>query len=159
MLHDTELGHVEQLCVENAAEHQVVGPLLVMIAEAEEAAVAALAEELQRRVVPRLKRPDLVLARHLDNLASLELDNIGEDVFHALTHLVAVQHENLLGVLHLHAPAAASLVMHGVAQQLTRLLGPARGEAHAPHRNHAAGSASASSASATACAALLHCTL
>lgn len=57
-----ELDHVKKLRIEDTAEDEVVGPLLVVIAQAEQCAVCTLAEELQRLLVACLKRPHLILA-------------------------------------------------------------------------------------------------
>lgn len=100
--HAGELQERAHLVVKEAAEHEVVGALLAVLAQAEERAVAALTEELQRGFAASLKGPHFVWPRITNRLELLELVDVQQHVLHHLAHLGPLQDEDVLGILFLH---------------------------------------------------------
>ena len=121
VVRDEELDHVEQVVVEEAADGEAVGALLLVRSEDERPRVRLLREELEARLAAALERADaVVLARHLVHLALLHHPEVRHQVFQRLAALPAVEHEAHLP-LRLHELGRA-LHERPLAQGRLRLL-------------------------------------
>lgn len=95
VLLDAQLDHVEQLAVEGAAQHQVVGPLLRRRSEREQRAIVFVHQKLQRTGV--LERCDVVVARQRLAQRLLQLLQVLERLLHIAGATTALEQERVLG--------------------------------------------------------------